>query len=65
MIEVTRLDGSVYYLNPHQIETIESRPDTAITLLSGKRLVVKDPLPVLLERIKVYRRSLGILKNEE
>ena len=42
MIEVTRLNGVVYYINPHQIEYIELNPDTTITMLSGKRLVVQE-----------------------
>ena len=42
MVEVTRLDGKTYYVNPHQIEYIECNPDTTLTMLSGKRLVVRE-----------------------
>jgi flagellar protein FlbD len=42
MIRVTRLDGKVYYVNPHQIEYIEENPDTTLIMLSGKRLVVRE-----------------------
>ena len=47
MIQVTKLNGQVFYLNPHQIESIELTPDTTITMLSGKRLVVKDDYDVI------------------
>ena len=65
MIEVTRLDGRTYYVNPHQIEYIESNPDTTMVMLSGKRLVVREPYDVILERIVSYRKLIGAFKNEE
>ena len=65
MIEVTRLDGRTYHVNPHQIEYIESNPDTTLVMLSGKRLVVLEPYEQLLERILSYRRLIGAFKNEE
>lgn len=65
MIQVTKLNGQVFYLNPHQIESIELTPDTTITMLSGKRLVVKDDYDVILNRIIDYRKRIGAFKNEE
>jgi flagellar protein FlbD len=65
MIEVTRLDGTTYYVNPHQIEYIESNPDTTLVMLSGKRLVVLESYEQVLERIVSYRRLIGAFKNEE
>lgn len=65
MIEVTRLNGVVYYVNPHQIEYIETNPDTTLTMLSGKRLVVREDYQSILARILDYRREIGGFKNEE
>ena len=65
MIEVTRLDGKVYYVNPHQIEYIELNPDTTLTMLSGKRLVVREDYGILMDRIIEYRGQIGGFKNEE
>ena len=65
MIKVTKLNGQVFYLNPHQIESIELTPDTTVTMLSGKRLVVKDDYDVILNRIIDYRKRIGAFKNEE
>lgn len=65
MIEVTRLDGRSYHVNPHQIEYVESNPDTTLVMLSGKRLVVQESVAALLERIVAYRRLIGAFKNEE
>ncbi|MDR0463504.1 MAG: flagellar FlbD family protein [Treponema sp.] len=58
MIKVTRLDGKEYYINPHQIEFIEVRPDTALVMLSGKVHVVLDEVDDVLEKIIAYRNRL-------
>ena len=65
MIEVTRLDGTVYYVNPHQIEYVETNPDTTLIMLSGKRLIVREDYQSLLHRIIDYRKLIGAFKNEE
>lgn len=65
MIPVTRLDGRIYYVNPHQIEYVEANPDTTLVMLSGKRLVVREDYDTLLARIVEYRRLIGAFKNEE
>jgi flagellar protein FlbD len=65
MVEVTKLDGKTYYVNPHQIEYVECNPDTTMIMLSGKRLVVREDYQTLFLRIVEYRRLIGALKNEE
>jgi flagellar protein FlbD len=64
VIKVTRLNGDEYWLNPHMIETIESTPDTTITLITGKKLVVKEKPEYVIRDIVNYRRRLGVLGNE-
>jgi len=59
MIKVTKLDGTEYYLNPHQIESIEIRPDTVLVMLSGKTHIVREEADDVLERINAYRKRLG------
>jgi len=65
MVEVTRLDGKTYYVNPHQIEYVECNPDTTMVMMSGKRLVVREDYQTLFTRIVDYRKLIGALKNEE
>ncbi len=65
MVEVTRLDGKTYYVNPHQIEYIECNPDTTLVMMSGKRLVVREDYQTLFERIVEYRRLIGAFKSED
>jgi flagellar protein FlbD len=54
-----------YYINPHQIESIEVRPDTTFQMLSGKIIVVKEQVEEIIDRIVEYRRRIGGFKNEE
>lgn len=65
MITVTRLNGVEYLLNPHLIESIDQNPDTTITLVSGKKIVIKETPQKVLDEIVAYRKRLGISANEE
>ncbi len=65
MIELTHLTGKVFWLNPHEIEYIESNPDTTIGLLSGNHIIVREACAEVVERVIAYRKSLGVFHNEE
>jgi flagellar protein FlbD len=58
VIEVTAFDGRKIMLNAELIETIESVPETLISLTTGKRLLVKEPLSEVTEMILEYRRLI-------
>ena len=62
MIEVTRLNGKKYWINPHQIGMMEQMPDLTITLLSGKTIVVKESPAEIIERIVSYRKKIGMME---
>jgi len=65
MIKVTRLNGKEYFINPHQIESIEIHPDTTLLMLSGKHVVVLEKVDELIDRIVEYRKRIGGFKNED
>nr|WP_144451066.1 flagellar FlbD family protein [Halalkalibacter nanhaiisediminis] len=44
MIELIRLNGQPFLLNAMLIEQIEALPDTTITLMSGKKIVVRNEI---------------------
>jgi flagellar protein FlbD len=56
VIFVTRTNGSIIYINPELIQTVESTPDTIITLVSNKKMIVKDTPREIAERFIEYRR---------
>ena len=64
MIEVMRLDGKKYWVNPHMIESMEETPDLTLTMLSGKKLIIRNSPSELIEKIISYRRNLGINSQE-
>lgn len=64
MIEVMRLDGKTYWVNPHMIESMETNPDLTITLLSGKKILVKNSPSEIIEKIIEYRKKIGINSQE-
>ena len=64
MIEVMRLDGKGYWVNPHMIESMESNPDLTLTMLSGKKIVVKNSPSEIIEKIIEYRKKIGINTQE-
>ena len=64
MIEVTRLDGKKYWVNPHQIESMENNPDLTLSLLSGKKVVIKETPQQVIDRIVAYRKQIGQYPQE-
>ncbi|NMC54061.1 MAG: flagellar FlbD family protein [Chloroflexi bacterium] len=58
MILVTRLNGSKFFINAELIRTIESTPDTVITLVDDMKLVVKESPELVVERVVEYRRKV-------
>lgn len=54
MIQVTRLNREEYWLNPLLIETMEVTPDTLITLVTGKKLMVLESVEVVIERMNRF-----------
>jgi flagellar protein FlbD len=61
MIKVTRIDGEVFVLNAELIRYIESRPDTFLTLTTGERIIVREPMDEVMERAIAYQQRKFLL----
>lgn len=57
MIKLTRLDGETFVLNAELIKYVESRPDTFVTLTSGDRVVVGEPMDEVLRLALEYQQT--------
>lgn len=57
MIEVTRLNGSKIHINSDLIETVEETPDTVLTFLSGKKIIVKESRQEVRNLVILYRQE--------
>jgi flagellar protein FlbD len=60
MILVTRFNGSKFYINAEMVRSVESTPDTVITLSSGEKILVKDKAEDVVRKIIVYKRMINI-----
>jgi flagellar protein FlbD len=49
-------------LNADLIETIEATPDTVISLVTGKKYVVREKVEEVIDRIVEFRRKTGVGK---
>ena len=58
MVTVTRLNDNKFVVNADLIRTIESLPDTTITLINGDHLIVKEPMEEVVKKAIEYGRSL-------
>jgi flagellar protein FlbD len=59
MIELTRLQNQKIIINAELIEFIEETPDTMISTTTGKKVMVKEPVAEVIERVIAYRRRLA------
>ena len=58
MISLTRLNNNAFVLNCELIRTIEERPDTTITLVTGEHIVVRESMKDVVGRVIDYGRLL-------
>ncbi len=63
MIELTRLNGKSFSLNALYIESVESFPDTTITLTNGKKFIVTESEVDVRAKVAEFYKSIQILSN--
>lgn len=51
MIKVKRLNEKEFVINSDLIEFIEETPDTVITLTTGRKVVVKESVDDIIEKV--------------
>ena len=60
LIEVTRLNEKKIILNAELIESIESTPDTVLTLTTGKKFIVKEGCQEVKNLVLSYKRDIAV-----
>ena len=58
MIRLYRLNGALIILNAEMIETVESTPDTVITLSTGKKYVVTNTVEDVIDQVINYKHKI-------
>ena len=58
MIALRRLNNEPIMVNPDLIESLEATPDTVVTLTSGNKLLVRDSMDEVREKIIEFKRRI-------
>ncbi len=58
MIEVTRLNDTKLLINSDQIEFVEETPDTVISFLTGKKIIVKESRQEIQNLVILYKKKI-------
>lgn len=61
MIRLTRLNGKQITINALLIETIEETPDTMITLVTGKKIMVLEKVEETVALVQSYMQMVGLV----
>jgi len=63
MIEVTKLGGDEIIINAELIESIQATPDTVITMTTDKKILVKDSVEEIVEKVIIYKKNIASCLN--
>jgi len=58
MIKVKRLDGRELVINARLIKFVESTPDTLITLTTKDKILVKDSVEEIIDKVISYHQLI-------
>ena len=65
MIEVTKLNGKKLIVNAELIETIEETPDTVISFVTGKKIIVKESRQEVKNLVILYKKDISIRQENQ
>lgn len=60
MIKLIKLNGEEFTLNALLIEQMQSYPDTTLTLLNGKKIVVKNDESEVMNSVIEFYKQVGL-----
>ena len=58
MINLTKLNDSRIVINSDLIEFVEALPDTIVTLTTGKKIIVKESVEDVVDKVVEYKRNI-------
>jgi flagellar protein FlbD len=64
VLQLTRLGGPVFALNPDLIERAEATPDTVLTLVNGSRYVIRESIEELAALVRQYRAGIIVASQQ-
>ena len=64
MIVAHRLKGEQFFLNADLVESVEATPNTIVTLVGGRRLVVSDSPKDIVHRVVECRAAILVSASQ-
>ena len=58
MITLHKLNGDEVVLNADLIISVEANPDTVISMVDRRTLIIREPVADVVEAVVAYRRSV-------
>jgi flagellar protein FlbD len=58
LIKLRRLDGTEVVINMDLVEYLEATPDTVVSFASGHKMVVRDTIDEVIEKVIAFRRRI-------
>ncbi len=58
MIELTKINDVKFTVNAEIIEFVEETPDTVISLITGKKIIVKESRQEVTDLVISYKRAI-------
>ena len=58
MIKIIRFNGAETFVNADLIEFVEETPDTVITLVNGKKIMVRDTAEELVNKVIKFKKNI-------
>jgi len=59
VIKLTKLNGTAIVINAELLETVESTPDTIVTLNTGRKILVRDTIDEVIGKVVEYKTSVS------
>lgn len=60
MITITKLNEKELVINSDLIELIESTPDTTITMTTGRKVIVRESVDEVLEKVVAFKQQIFV-----
>jgi len=58
LITITKINDVELVVNCDLIELVETTPDTTITMTTGRKVIIKESVEEVMERIVAYKKRL-------
>lgn len=59
MIKIKKINNIEFVINCDLIETIESNPDTTITMTTGRKIISSESVDDIIDKVIAFKRTIN------